>query len=728
MRYSSEITFNEELILNALQGAAAIVNEEGILVIKNNKWCSSTGGSQWLTVDLEYNNYFEHCEKMVEEGNDYALKIIIGLRKVLEGERESFEISIPFKCDTENNWYRVTISSYGKSEGLALLIFEDITKSMVAARALRDSEERYSQQFKYSLFGIILASPDGTIFDVNPAACRILGYDRDELIDGGRSLIMDEQNPINVEAQRIRAETSVFEGEKEYIRKDGSKIVAEVSSVLYRNSGSELRSINTFRDKTEEKETVMNLKEEKRFNKTAINSVPGIFFLLDSDKKLIRHNDAFLKDLGFSEDEINNRHALDFIADADTERVDHAINDIFESGTGHIIASILTKTNSPRVYHLYANRFESNGETYLVGTGIDITDLVRSEQQRENNYEMMSQLFNNSPLAMVKVNLKGEAVKINEGFTTLFGFNGREILGENVNKLICSGEEFKEAEQYTALSFQGELSQTETIRQTKNGENRSVLVNTVPVTSNGNVIAVYGIYVDLTDQKLLEKKIQKSLKEKEILLQEVHHRVKNNLAVIAGLLDLQIMEETEPQIERKLNEVRSRIFSIAKIHETLYKEENVINIRFDKYLKTITESNPQAGIDGNFVTQLELRSSPVSLNLNQAVPFGLIINEIMNLLLLNDHTAEKIQLNLSASGDNVTFSIEGDDLDISRLEISENSESFQEKLVEILLNQINGTLELKSGNSRRAIIQFQKADTRGSSSSVINESEFEYNS
>lgn len=709
----------DNLLLNALPGPASVLDRNGEILYVNNKWKSFKSDRNWIAGTNGDVNYFDICQKSIEAGNDYALKLLFGLRGVIDGEKEKFDLMVP----AGQSCFKFSVTPVSNSKARVLLLLEDVSRDMESVQSLRESKEVYIQHFKNTLAGIILGTPDGKIIDVNPAACKILGYSRDELVEGGRELIVDVNSLLNKKIYKVRAEKSLYEGEKEYIHKNGKVLTVEVSSVLYRNENSEIRTINTFSDKSKEKEGVQNLKEERRFTKTAINSIPNIFFVINEQLELVKWNSSFLEDLGYEDKDLLNREILDLVVENDRVRVHKVIAEAFETGTGHTIAEVLSKNKVIRQFHFYGNSFESKGKKYLVGTGTNITDLISIERENDKNYKLISQLFESSPLGMVMLKPDGRVMKANESFATLFEYSKLEIIGENLDGLIVDKSDRSVNEVFNEDVFKGNVLKKEAVRYTKHGKPLNMIINTVPIFEENKVVAAFGIYVDLTEQKDLESRIQHSLNEKEILLQEVHHRVKNNLAIIAGLLDLQIMEEDDSQIEYKLNEVRSRIFSIAKIHESLYGKEDVVQIRFDQYLESVLDALPQRSIKNGKEVAIAINTGPVTLNLNQAVPFGLAVNELMNVIFMDKSGLNRLNVSLKESSGKVEYKISGEGIKMDNIQPDGDMNSFHKTLIQIFLSQINGTLDISEGKNIDVKISFTKMNIRGSSSSVLNTGE-----
>lgn len=715
-------------LLDSFPSACAILNESGDVVVTNSEWDQKSAYGFFMDSAV-HKNFFEHCRRATENGSDDALKLIIGLRSVLDRDQESFQSTYSNNNNKKPKWFRVNIKPFEDSG--AILFIEDISMNIMAVRELRDSKEKYSQQFDHSINGIIIGTPDGEVLDANPAACKILGYTIKELKAGGRKLIMNESHPLNAEASKIRQETTVFEGEKKYIHKSGREISVMVSSVIFRDQDRGLTTINSFRDITREQQIQKKLKNEQEFTRTAIESIPGTFYVLDTDGTFLQWNDAFYYDLGYDEKDMFAMKPTDFFVEEDQELIAEKLISAVNDGSAETVARVKTKDGEIRSFKLNARSFTNDSTTYIVGTGMDITELVEAKTASDRHFRMMSQLFENSPLGIVMIDQKNRINRVNNGFRNMFGYRNGDVVGANVNDLVTNSETRKEADDVSRDAFKGSPSQFESVRYTKEGRKVPVLLSTVPVSSDEKVIAVYGIYVDLTPQKELEEKItdllerersarekaQNSLKEKEILLQEVHHRVKNNLAVIAGLLDLQLLEETDKEVFKKLSEVQSRIFSIAKIHETLYQENNVVHIRFNSYLKSFINFLPQQGFSNEIISELSLNCDETVLNLNQAVPAGLMINELIN-VLLPDSGKGNLMLELRSDEKEVTVSLAGRGLKVKNFMENMKSEKFQYKLVDILTAQLNGRIDVDIDKSMVKIC-FSKNESKGSSNAFF---------
>ncbi len=216
----------------------------------------------------------------------------------------------------------------------------------------------------------------------------------------------------------------------------------------------------------------------------------------------------------------------------------------------------------------------------------------------------------------------------------------------------------------------------------------------------GKAVRAAGINLDVSDRKLAEIQLRESLREKEVLLQEIHHRVKNNLQVISSLLDLQSQHIQEPATLELFRESCNRIRAMALVHETLYKFKDFARIKFTQYIENLTNYLFAAYVRNAENINLELDIDEVTLKLDTAIPCGLIINELVSNALkyaFPNKTKGTIYIALHFGGDdNYTLTVRDDGIGLPpNLEIK-NVNSLGLKLVEVLAKQLEGTLQVNS--------------------------------
>lgn len=234
--------------------------------------------------------------------------------------------------------------------------------------------------------------------------------------------------------------------------------------------------------------------------------------------------------------------------------------------------------------------------------------------------------------------------------------------------------------------------------------------------SDGSVQSVLAITRDITLRKRAEEQLQASLEEKEALLKEVHHRVKNNLQLISSLLSLQSARIKDPKVAELLAESRNRVRSMALVHENLYRTGNFARIPMASHIESLCAHLTRAyGVPSQRV-ELALRIGDVQLDLDRAIACGLIINELVSNALKHafpDARVGRVCVELQSVGEKQQVLVVGDngvgfppDLDYRR------SDSLGLQLVDDLTQQLHGTLAVKRDAGTTFTITFD-ADGRG---------------
>jgi PAS domain S-box-containing protein len=229
------------------------------------------------------------------------------------------------------------------------------------------------------------------------------------------------------------------------------------------------------------------------------------------------------------------------------------------------------------------------------------------------------------------------------------------------------------------------------------------------VEPDGTIHKILWIARDVTGRKEAESEIKTALEEKEVLLKEIRHRVNNNMQLVISLLNLQAGYITDPESWELFHQSRNRIWAMAIIHEMLYQSENLAKIDFERYIYSLTNNlfSQYSIKPGQIKLERDIRD--VRLDVNKAIPCGLIINEIISICLNQSFPKNKtergirVTMRLSAE-DEVELIVAGNGLSFPE-EIE--SSSFGLELINTLAGQLGGALEVDRGDWTVFRISFQ---------------------
>ncbi len=245
------------------------------------------------------------------------------------------------------------------------------------------------------------------------------------------------------------------------------------------------------------------------------------------------------------------------------------------------------------------------------------------------------------------------------------------------------------------------------------GEYRWIIDTGVPLfDEDGRFGGYIGTCMDLTERKDMEDQLRRMLKEKESLLREVHHRVKNNLQVISSLLNLQSASIKDPVVNQLFRECQVRITSIALLHETLHRSSDLSHIKMGDYIRTLTGHLFRSyGVDPSLIT-LDLNVDDVEFDIDTGLTCGLIIDELVSNCLKHafvDHKGGMVHIDLLDHVDGTfTLCVSDDGIGIPTDGVLNNPDSLGLELVTLLAEKLDGSTELRSGAGTEWRIRFQQ--------------------
>jgi len=231
----------------------------------------------------------------------------------------------------------------------------------------------------------------------------------------------------------------------------------------------------------------------------------------------------------------------------------------------------------------------------------------------------------------------------------------------------------------------------------------------------GRLLGGFGTTQDITSKKETEERLEASLHEKEVLLREIHHRVKNNLQVISSLIKLQMDTAETPRIRRLFQDIRDRVRSMALVHETLYASDSLTRVNFSEYTRSLMEHLWRAhATDADIRLTLDL--DPIELSVDLAVPCGLIINELTTNALVHAFVGRKEgQVNLVMKHhprQQITLSVSDNGKGLPPEMNFQESKSMGLKLVHLLASQLGGKLRFERDQGTSFILEFPAQKTR----------------
>ena len=241
---------------------------------------------------------------------------------------------------------------------------------------------------------------------------------------------------------------------------------------------------------------------------------------------------------------------------------------------------------------------------------------------------------------------------------------------------------------------------------------RHFLARGVPVLKeDGSVREWVGTCIDITEWRQAEQQIKKSLREKELLLMEIHHRVKNNLQTIVSLLNMSSMQTQNEEAKELLREARAKVFTMALIHTQLYQGKQFNQIDMGKHVRQLITHLGQAYINKKKTIRTVIEPSDVRLSINQAIPCGLVLNELVSNAFkhaFQDKHGGKIRVSLRyIDSDMVGIKVKDDGIGIPEDVDTDKPKTLGLELVNALVKQLMGTVQFSQDNGTEVNIQFR---------------------
>jgi len=327
------------------------------------------------------------------------------------------------------------------------------------------------------------------------------------------------------------------------------------------------------------------------------------------------------------------------------------------------------------------------------------TILARLKGGRELNTE---EFFSRNRDELKKIQFKLNILEVNNQTLSLFEADSREALQNNIDKLFVDDTYNILIKTLHGMLNRAGYSSYETVIRTLKGNTKDVIMSCYyPERVNLDNKTVISM-VDITEKNEVQKALEISLREKEVLLQEVHHRVNNNLAIISSILGLQSRAVEDPEMRGLIQSIENRISTMALVHEQLYTCRDLEDIDAGDYIRQLTDGLSINMYNDNKPVHIILELLPVKFSLNILIPLGMYINEIVSNSFKHafvDTEKPEVRIRLfHENKDNYTLSISDNGVGLSdRLEFYK-AESTGFIIIDALAHQIEAELLINNEN------------------------------
>ena len=351
----------------------------------------------------------------------------------------------------------------------------------------------------------------------------------------------------------------------------------------------------------------------------------------------------------------------------------------------------------------------------------DKTEKILAENALRIQEERYRLLVDSSPFG-IAIHQKGKLIYVNPaGCKMMEAENVKELLGKGVRDLIHPSHhsvvEKRKEQIVNGASIEYPLEEK---LITLKGNLLHVEVVASVFQFNGEK-AIQVIATDISDRVERENILRKTLAEKEVLISEMHHRVKNNMAIVSGLIQMQALESSDKKVNRVLYDSVRRIQSIAMIHEELYHHQDLQNIRFDRHIMRMVDYISRDFEEVNVNVHFDL--DEIEINVNQAVPCALLVNEAVTNVYrhaFNVGESGEMHVGFTHSDGKVRIQIKDNGKGFSEKTLTSEKPSFGVQLLQITTEQLHGTLKIENKNGTSIFVEFDMdSRTKGSSANLV---------
>ncbi len=650
------------------------------------------------------------------------------IQHLLQTQASSFSREKRYLCqDGSILWGKVTVSlatSAADTPDYFIAVVEDISDRKRAELALQQlnqdlekrvisstaafqaSERRYRALFEFAPDMLFVLDPQGSIQQVNTAVLERSGYMKAELLNRPLTQfwvttpsISDSQLLQTLQKQRHWRHTMEFQC------RDGTSLFVDcVYSMMTDEDAGAPYILVIQRDISEQTHIEMALKASEARYRSLYENTPIMLHSIDQMGKVVSVSNTWLTQMGYDRSEVLGQASTDFLTPASQDYArTQVLPQYFQTGVCQDIPYQWVKKNGELIDVLLSAIAERDADGQVIRTlavSVDVTERNHIEAALSESEERFRLAFEQAAVGMALISPAGQWLKVNESLCNIVGYSEAELLSMTFQQ-ITHPDDIDEnlASAHKLLTKEIASYHTEKRYIHKQGHEVWVMLSGSLVwQDDGHPHHFIAQIQNISDRKVYEQQLSESLAEKSVMLQEIHHRVKNNLQVICSLLNLQTQTNPDSNIAEIMQESQNRVKSMALVHENLYQSKNLSKINLETYVRELTNNLLRSYRSRVSLTHLDITICNLHLNIDTAVPCGLIINELVSNALKHAFPQDEqgtitIQITEQPNHE-LTLTVADNGIGLPKTLTVDHSQTLGLRMVKTLTRQISGTLTI----------------------------------
>lgn len=593
------------------------------------------------------------------------------------------------------------ITAFSIGENLFATVFEDITEDKKAEIALKEREERYRLIFQNAPLGILQFDERGVITDCNEAFIRIIGSSREALIGFNMLERVKDEKIIAAIKEALAGRIGYYEGIYHSVTANKATPARGFFAGIFDRKGKFISGIGTFEDFSERFQFEQALSQSEALLEATFESSVHSFIFLDTEGRVQKFNriaNQRMADILGLELKPGDK-LIDLLPETFRASFSTNLQKVLQGETVRVEREIPVKDGRQTVwYEFYLNPVYSK-ERVLLGLFMqaeDITEIKRTEQSLKQSEERFRLIFEHSGVVMFFLDPEtGQILDANYKAAEFYGYSREQLKTMNIMNINMLTDE--EIRQRMAEARDRKQNYFIFPHRLASGEIREVEVHSYPIQF-GEKLFLLSIILDITDRLKAERALKKALEEKQAILRELQHRVKNTFALINSLVNLEISQLKDKEKRRPLEIVKNRLLTISRVYDLLVPSERYQEINLDRFIRDITHLIVNAYSSATTKVELSMELQPLTLDVKRAIPLGLIITEILTNALKHAFTGREkgnIWIKLQTIDRELRIEMADDGVGFSNIS-TEGTTSLGMEIIRGLADQLDARLEITS--------------------------------